>query len=291
MTDHPVKEPRIGAHKSIAKSIDLAIDRAIASTCECLQLFTRPPRRWSPGKNSLSSDVVEKFVWKSNKAGYFDTAIHMPYLPNLASTDDELFQRSTNVLREEIARAELLRIPYVVTHLGSPKAKNIAFASKRVVNALNIVINERDSPVVILLENSTAKRRIWGNKIEHIEGIIKQVSNADRLGVCFDTAHAFASGYDIRQSEILHEVFDQFDSISRNIVKIIHINDSQGSLSSGIDHHEHIGRGKIGLDCFRELMQHSRFKKIPMILETPKTKEYGDRENLDLLRKLREEKS
>ncbi|MHA1214105.1 MAG: deoxyribonuclease IV [Candidatus Hodarchaeales archaeon] len=287
MTRLPIKGPRIGAHKSIAKSIDLAIDRAVASTCECLQLFTRPPRRWNSAKKSLSKDVVEKFITKSQKSGYFDTVIHMPYLPNLASSDDELFHRSINVLQEEIAKAELLKISFVVTHLGSPKEKDNDFASKRVVRALNEVTEDKTSPVLILLENSTAKRRTWGNKIEHIEAIIKQVSKPERLGVCFDTAHAFASGYDIRQPEILHEVFDHFDSISRNIVKVVHINDSQGVLNSGIDHHEHIGQGHIGLPCFRELMQHPRFKEIPMILETPKSNDYGDKENLDLLRKLR----
>lgn len=289
MTGHEFIKPRIGAHKSIAKSIDLAVDRGVKSTCECLQIFTRPPRRW--GTMKLDSDAVQRFLKKSKAAKYFDTAIHMPYLPNLASPDDILFDKSVNVLIEELEKMPILDIPFVITHLGSPKDRDEVFAAKRVAEALNKSLIYIKKPSMILLENSTAKRKVWGTKIEHFEKILGYVSAENSIGVCFDTAHAFSSGYDISSPEGLNDVIDRFeDTLGRDKLKMFHINDSKGSLGSGIDHHEHIGQGFIGIECFRELMQNPRFEKYPMILETPKDDKIGDLQNLELLRKLRSEK-
>ncbi|UCE13982.1 MAG: deoxyribonuclease IV [Candidatus Heimdallarchaeota archaeon] len=278
--------PRIGAHKSIAKSIDLAVDRGVQSTCECLQIFTRPPRRWDVPQ--LSPEATQNFVQKSRAANYYDTAIHMPYLPNLASPDDTLFEKSVKVLHEEVEKMVLLQVPYVITHLGSPKNQDERFAAKRVADALNRVREYIKDPSMILLENSTAKRKKWGNKIEHFEKILGHVQEEQYVGICLDTAHAYSSGYDISTSEGLNEVIDLIEAqIGKDKLRLIHINDSKGKLGSGIDHHEHIGKGYIGLDCFRELMQNPRFKRLPMILETPKDDNICDKENLELLRRLR----
>ncbi len=280
--------PRIGAHKSIANGIDKAIDRGLQSTCECLQIFTRPPRRWDAGKTTLNDKQVGYFLNKSKKANYFDTAIHMPYLPNLSSPEENLYYRSIKVLQEEINTSHLLKCPYVITHLGSPKLETRKFAVKRVVNAINKISETQISPTMILLENSTAKKREWGKKIEDLVEVINTVDSPQLVGICLDTAHAYASGYEISIPETLHEVFDQIDSlVGTDKVRIIHVNDSKGQHNSGIDHHEHIGRGNIGLECFRELMQHPRFKKISMILETPKDNQTNDKDNLTLLRSLR----
>lgn len=288
MTEEELIRPRIGAHKSIAKSIDLAVDRGVQSTCECLQIFTRPPRRWEAGKLALSPDIIQRFIQKSKDAKYYDTAIHMPYLPNLASPDETLFDKSVNVLIEEVEKTSLLRTPYVVTHLGSPKHLDENFGAKRVSEALNKAITHIQTPSMILLENSTAKRKKWGNKIEHIEAILGQVEEEQFIGMCFDTAHAFSSGYNVSSPEGLNEVIDNLEEmIGKNKLKMFHINDSKGPLASGIDHHEHIGKGYIGLECFKELMQNPRFEKFPMILETPKDDKIGDLHNLDLLRELR----
>ncbi|MFX1505308.1 MAG: deoxyribonuclease IV [Promethearchaeota archaeon] len=291
MTEKELIKPRIGAHKSIAKSIDLAIDRGVQSTCECLQIFTRPPRRWDGVK--LDPVAVQEFLKKSKAADYFDTAIHMPYLPNLASPDDTLFNKSITVLIEELEKMPILNIPYVITHLGSPKDRDEVFAAKRVADGLNTSLNcvENKKSSMVLLENSTAKKKTWGTKIEHFADILSHVSEENYIGICFDTAHAFASGYDISASDGLHDVIDRLeDIVGKNKLKIFHINDSKGSLGSGIDHHEHIGKGYIGIECFRELMQNPRFEKYPMILETPKDDEFGDIRNLKLLRGLRSEK-
>jgi len=280
--------PRIGAHKSIAKGIDKAIDRALKSTCECLQIFTRPPRRWAAGKMSLSEEVVEKFIQKSQRAGYTDTSIHMPYLPNLASPETDLYNKSIDVLKEEILKSTLLQVPYVISHLGSPKGNSRQFAVKRVAKALNQAMETLKSPTMILLENSTAKKKKWGNYFEDISEIISLVDKQQSVGICFDTAHAFSSGYDISSSEGLHEVFDQIESLTgTQKVKVMHLNDSKAPLDSGIDHHEHIGKGSIGIECFRELMQSPRFKSLTMILETPIDENINDKTNLDLLRTLR----
>ncbi len=282
--------PRIGAHKSIAGSIDLAIDRGLKSGCECLQIFSRPPRRWSAGKSSLSSINIVNFVKKSKLARYYDTAIHLPYLPNIASPNDEIFEKSVGILIEEIKTAMLLQIPYVVTHLGSPKDQDIQFAVKRVADALNQAIEKISLPVKILLENSTSRRRTWGKKIEHIEAILGYIDDEKYIGMCFDTAHAYSSGYDISTRSGLNNVVDSIDQLlGKNKLVLIHINDSKGALGSGIDNHEHIGKGFIGEECFRELMQNRRFEKIPMILETPKDSEKNDFNNLELLRMFRRE--
>ncbi|MHA2225823.1 MAG: deoxyribonuclease IV [Candidatus Hodarchaeales archaeon] len=294
MTRKKTVEPRIGAHKSIAKSIDLAIDRGLHSTCECLQIFTRPPRRWATGKRSLTPKTIQNFIRKSEAANYYDTAIHMPYLPNLATPDKKLFTKSVEVLIEEVKKASILHTPYVVTHVGSPKNQDEIFAAKRISEALDYTINHVQNTTVILLENSTARRKTWGNKIEHFESILSQIDEAQQqqIGICFDTAHAYSSGYDISSPEGLNEVFDVIDDIiGKEKVKMIHINDSKGALGSGIDHHEHIGQGQIGLRCFQELMQNPRFKNLSMILETPKDHKTSDKHNIDLLRKLRSNNS
>jgi deoxyribonuclease-4 len=290
MTEESKIGPRIGAHKSIAKSIDLAIDRGLKSTCECLQIFTRPPRRWEAGKNSLIPAVVERFLEKSDAANYHDTAIHMPYLPNLSTPDNDLFNKSINVLIEEVKKAEILHTPYIVTHLGSPKNLDENFAITRVSQALNQACEVIQHPTMILLENSTAKRKHWGTKIEHFESIFSELQQEHFIGICFDTAHAYSSGYDISSPEGLNELIDTIEQlIGKNKLKIVHINDSKGKLGSGIDHHDHIGQGHIGLDCFRELMQNPRFYNLPMILETPKEESTSDKKNLEILRKLRSE--
>lgn len=282
--------PRIGAHKSIVKSIDLAVDRGLQSNCECLQIFSRPPRRWAAGKKTLTPEVIKCFIQKSEKANFYDTAIHMPYLPNLASPDKDLFKKSVEVLNEEIKKTSLLLTPYVVTHLGSPKSLDEKFGAKRVSEALNKAIPYMQSPSMVLLENSTARKKIWGNKIEHFEAIIGKVDEEQFIGMCLDTAHAYSSGYDVSSPEGLNEVTDLIDELlGKDKLKLIHINDSKGALGSGIDHHEHIGKGQIGMDCFRELMQNPRYKTVPMILETPKDKKFSDKQNIELLRKLRAE--
>ena len=280
--------PRIGAHKSIAKGIDKAVDRAIESTCECLQIFTRPPRRWAAGKSSLSEEVVERFLQKSKKAGFHDTSIHMPYLPNLASPETDLYKKSIDVLNEELMKSTLLNAPYVISHLGSPKGESRKFAIQRVANALNQVIDKIITPTMILLENSTSKKKKWGDNFEDIADIMSFVDEKHCIGMCFDTAHAFSSGYDISSSEGLHEVFDQIEElIGIENVKIIHLNDSKAPLNSGIDHHEHIGKGSIGLECFKELMRSPRFRSLSMIIETPNEHSINDQINLELLRTLR----
>ncbi|MHA1977299.1 MAG: deoxyribonuclease IV [Candidatus Hodarchaeales archaeon] len=280
--------PRVGAHKSIIKGIDKAIDRGLDSTCECLQIFTRPPRRWEAGTSTLEDSQVSAFLYKAKKANYNDTAIHMPYLPNLASPDDSLYHRSIKVLQEEISKSHLLKSPYVISHLGSPKIETRKFAIRRVAKALNQVFKFRNDPTMILLENSTSKKRHWGKTIEDIADVLNTVDHPQYVGMCFDTAHAHASGYDLSNPEFLHEIFDKIDSLlGKNKVRVIHLNDSKGKLNSGIDHHEHIGLGSIGLECFRELMQHPRFKTISMVLETPKDERRSDKDNLELLRSLR----
>ncbi|MFX1247820.1 MAG: TIM barrel protein, partial [Promethearchaeota archaeon] len=187
--------PRLGAHKSIAKSIDLAVDRGLQSTCECLQIFTRPPRRWEAGKQALSPEIIKRFIQKSVAANYYDTAIHMPYLPNLASPDDSLYEKSVRVLIQEVEKMVILKVPYVITHLGSPKNRDEKFAADRIGKALNKARKHMEISTMILLENSTAKRKTWGSKVEHFERIFGNMEEEQFFGICFDTAHAFSSGY------------------------------------------------------------------------------------------------
>lgn len=271
-------------HVSITGTIDLAADRAREIGCDTFQIFTRNPRGWKFRK--LSPDETKEFKRKVDSYGLTPVLAHMPYLPNLSSPRKAIYNKSVKSLSAELERCAVLGIPYVVTHLGSHLGKGPEIGLERIVTAVNQVISKDKGNVMLLLENTAGTKNSMGSTFEEIKRIIDGLENRRRVGVCFDTAHAFAAGYDLRTAEKANETVSKFDkTLGLGLLKAIHLNDSKGELGSGRDRHEHIGMGHIGEEGFRVLFKHEALKDLPFIMETPIDER---RDEVGNIRKVRE---
>lgn len=274
---------RLGVHVSIAGKIYEAVDRAKALNCECMQIFSRNPRSWTALK--LDNKDVEEFKKRRKEAEIKPLVVHIPYLINLASPDDKLYNKSIKSYIEDIQRADLLDADYFVTHLGSHKGEGKDLGIDRFARALNKIIKELKPKVEILLENTSGSGNWLGGDFEDIAKIIIKSNQKDRLGLCFDTCHAYTAGYDIKNKKGLDETLKKIDDlIGINKLKLVHINDSKGDLGSHLDRHQHIGKGKIGRDGFRLILHHPKLRNLPYILETPKKDIKSDPMNLKTVR-------
>jgi len=275
---------RLGLHLSIQGSIDLFVGRAVERGCNTLQMFSRNPRGWDSKK--LSSLAVESFREKLNESGIWPVFIHTPYLLNLASPREDVFFKSVKVLKDELHRASELGVPYVVTHLGSHLGYGKMEGFKRIVKAVNDSLSIVENDVILLLENTAGTKNSMGSAFEDIEHILSKIKNSERIGVCFDTSHAYAAGYDlVSQAAVQHTLQHFEEAVGLNALKLVHLNDSKGALGSKVDRHEHIGMGKIGENGFRNILQ-SRLGELPLILETPIDQRRNDVENLAKVREL-----
>ncbi len=275
----------LGVHVSIAGSIDKAVERAKEMGCTTFQIFTRNPRGWK--FSTLGQEEVYAFVNKSTVHGFKSVVAHMPYLPNISSPSDENYEKSLEVLKAELQRCGQLRINYLVTHLGSHLGKGLDRGLKRIVDACNQALSSVSNDVLLLLEITSGAKNSVGYEFEHIRFIIDNVEQKDRVGVCFDTCHAFAGGYDLRNEKAVNEtlrLFDEIVGLSR--LKVIHMNDSKGKLGSHLDRHEHIGLGFIGEKGFKAILNHKVIKELPLILETPVDSRRDGSGNLKKLREL-----
>jgi len=275
---------RLGVHVSIAGGIDKAVERARDLGCSAMQIFSRNPRGWEA--SPLSLPLVRLFREKVEQNDIDPVVVHTPYLLNLASADAELHRKSVKGLSQDLKRAEQLGARYLVTHLGSAGSGSMPSGRRQVIKALRSVLEE-DSPVTLLLENSAGGGRSLGAFFGEIAEILAGAGGGDRIGVCFDSCHAYAAGYDFRsrgQSRALVKELDQTVGLRR--LKVLHLNDCAGSLGSHRDRHQHIGKGEIGLEGFRSLLGQKPLGKIPLILETPKEEPGDDRENLSRVRGL-----
>jgi deoxyribonuclease-4 len=275
---------RLGVHVSIAGGIEKAISRARALGCSAMQIFSRNPRGWKT--SPLSLRAIAAFLEAIVQREFDPIVVHTPYLLNLASADERLHRKSILALALDLKRAEQLGARYVVTHLGSAKERGRAFGLHRVVKALQAVVVQ-DSPVSILLENSAGAGNSIGTCFAEFQEIIERVGKHGRLGVCFDSCHGYAAGYDFRSAEATEALVREMDqTIGVQRLGLLHLNDCKGSLGSHLDRHEHIGKGKIGLAGFRSLLSHPSFRRVPMILETPKKSPEDDLKNLSRIRNL-----
>ena len=276
---------KFGAHVSIAGSIELSIKRAIAIGCDAFQIFTRNPRSWTA--KELTDDVTLKFKNGVLESNLWPIYAHMPYLPNIANPNTEMWNKSILHLKEELVRCDTLKIPYIVTHLGSPKGSKKEKGISNIIKALNKVFKKYKGKCMILLENTAGKDDSLGSSIEDICDIISRIKNQERIGLCLDTCHAFASGYDLRNPEVITEILNGIDEcIGLNKLLSIHCNDSKFDLGSGRDRHEHIGLGSIGEIGFKAILGEKRLRKIPFICETPIDERRDDKGNLEYLRQL-----
>jgi len=269
---------KIGCHVSIADSIDRAVDRASEIGCNTFQVFTRSPRMWKA--RELSEEEVTAFKEKIRKTEISPVVSHMPYLPNLSSSNPKPYKRSIDTLRLELERCNMLGIPYLVTHLGSHLGKGKVKGQKQIVNAINTAVSGLDKHPMILLENTSGKTNETGSTFIEIGEIIEKVST-DHVGVCFDTCHAYARGYDITNPKGLLDTINEIESnIGMDKIKVVHLNDSKGELGSRMDRHNHIGEGNIGEKGFLNFLS-SSFKEKPLILETPVDDFRSDKDNVE----------
>jgi len=261
---------QVGMHVSIAGSIDRAVDNALTLGCTAFQIFTRNPRGWKT--KPLSNSDVTKFREKlaASKIDRFATVSHMPYLPNLSSPEDDPFSKSVDSLVEELKRCGKLGVPYLVAHLGSHKGAGDQKGIEKLVMAFTKVAEDTPNDVMILLENTAGQKNSVGSDFEQLASIFFQLKPVKRFGVCFDTCHAFAAGYDLRNEKTVKSTLEQFDKfIGVENLKIVHLNDSKGVLGCNVDRHEHIGLGNIGETGLSYIIKFANSKKIPIILETP----------------------
>lgn len=263
---------RLGVHVSITGTIDQAVDRAQEIGCNTFQIFTRNPRGWKFRK--LNDEEVKEFKRKVELSGLNPVVTHMPYLPNLSSPRKLIYNKSMKSLIAELDRCASLGIPYVVTHLGSHLGKGAELGLEQIVNAVNKALSQDESDVMLLLENTAGTKNSMGSSFEEIKRIVDGVEKKNRVGVCFDTAHAFAAGYDLRTAQGVEETIRKFDSVlGLGLLRVIHLNDSKGDLGCGRDRHEHVGLGYIGKEGFRALFRNNAVNNLPFIMETPESRD------------------
>jgi deoxyribonuclease-4 len=271
---------QIGAHVSISGSIANAITNASKRECSAFQVFTSNPRGWHAKdltddgitnyKNNLSQSNIDRFA----------TVAHMPYLPNLSSPEISVYEKSIHTMIREVERCDKLGIPYLVTHLGSHKGTGEDKGIQRLVGALTEVA-KTNKDVTILLENTAGQKNSVGSDFTQLAEIFFGLKPASRFGICIDTCHAFAAGYDLRNEKNVKDVFEKFDSeIGLKHIKIIHLNDSKGELGCHLDRHEHIGLGHIGEAGLSQVVKLANKNKIPIILETPIDERRTEFENI-----------
>lgn len=273
---------------SVAGGLHRAVDLAEQVGATALQLFVRSSRQWSPPAPSAEATVL--FRRRMNESGLGPyTLAHASYLINLASPKPDVRRRSIVALADELKRCELLEIPYLVLHPGSHLESGEAAGLRRIVRGLDRLLdNGRTRRVRLLLETTAGQGTNLGNRFEHLAWILEQAGCADRLGVCFDTCHVLAAGYDFRDRRSFDRTFQDFDRlIGLEHLYAFHLNDSKHPLGSRRDRHEHIGRGDVGTEGFRLILNDRRFRHLPMVLETPKGEALAeDQENLAALRAL-----
>jgi deoxyribonuclease-4 len=275
---------RLGIHVSIGRKIEDAVDAALERGCSTMQLFTRNPRGWR--SKPIEPGVAESFKSKLRGSDIDPVFSHMPYLPNLASPRRNIYDLSVKALIDEAERCAELGISYIVAHLGSHLGFGKEAGLKRVIAALDSAIFESKGAVTILLENTAGTRNSVGSTFEDIGRVLEGVSDQKHLGVCFDTCHAFASGYDLATHEAVERTLKLFDEfIGLNRLMLVHLNDSYGGLRSHIDRHEHIGLGKIGETGFISILS-SPLGRLPIILETPIDDRRSDLGNIQKVREL-----
>lgn len=277
----------IGAHMSIAGGVDLAPERGKKVGCDIIQIFTKNSNRW--GDPKLSPETIAKFKGEMKKHSLATAFAHDSYLINLGSPDNKLYHQSLKAFIAEHYRSEELGLMGVVFHPGAHVGSGEEAAIKKISEAINSTHKEtKGFHVLTLLENAAGQGTTIGHRFEHLAAIMERVKEQQRIGVCFDTQHAFAAGYDLRTEEGYEKVWQEFDKIiGIKWLKAFHLNDSKKELGMKVDRHENIGKGFLGIAPFKCLMHDKRFKEIPASLETPKSEDcHEDSEALELLRSL-----
>lgn len=277
---------RLGVHVSIAGKIYESIDRAKALGCGTMQIFSRSPREWKARR--LPSEEVREFKKRLKASRIAPLIIHVPYLTNLASPDKRLFCNSIRYNSEYLKEAGELNADYLVTHMGSHKKSGEGEGLSRVTEALNRILAQIPAvKTMVLLENTSGSGSWLGYKFWHIKQILDNLDDKKRAGICLDTCHAFAAGYDLSTVVGLDSTLNELEAlVGLDRLKVVHLNDTKDDLGSRRDRHEHIGKGNIGFNGFKNIVNHPKLRHLAFILETPKDNPEDDRRNLDTVRRL-----
>lgn len=275
---------RVGFHVSIAGGISNSVDNAKKIGCTAFQIFSRNPRGWAA--KPLAPDDVQLFKNKLSASGIDRDAVivHMPYLPNLSGPAGEFYTKSMETLAGEMQRCSALGIPYLVIHLGSHMGKGQAGGINQLVKAIESARSKSKGGPVVLLENNAGQKNSIGGNFEELRMILDRLDDPKEFGVCTDTCHLFASGYDLRTKAEVDKTLDKFDNVvGLKELKFIHLNDSKGPLGSNLDRHEHIGLGMIGQEGLAAFLNHRAIRGLPVIMETPIDEKRGDEQNLKVV--------
>lgn len=280
-----------GAHMSVAGGLHTGVERALAAGCNCLQIFTKNNNQWNCAE--LTCEAIKAFQCALKPSGIPAPIAHTSYLINVASPDDTLWQKSIEALVVEWQRAEALELSGLVMHPGAYVSSTAEAGLARIVAAVSQVI-ERVKPqhCRLLFENTAGQGSCLGWQFSELGWLLRELGDTDHLGVCFDTCHAFAAGYDLTTATGLKGMFSEFErEVGLEHLRAIHINDSKKGCGTRVDRHEHIGLGMIGEDAFARFLKTKAVKHLPMFLETPKgtdeeSGEDWDVRNLATLRRL-----
>ena len=280
--------PRLGAHMSVAGGFEKAIERGLKVGCQTVQIFTKSNNQWAAA--AITTEQAERFKTTAQNSGIHPIFAHDAYLINVGSPDSQMGQRSRAALKTELERATELGLSFLVMHPGSHMGAGEDEGVKRIGESVSWALEKTaDSSVKILYEIAAGQGTAIGHRFEHLAALLRFTRPAQRVGVCLDTCHLFAAGYDIRNPTVYAKTMADFDRIvGLKQVQAIHLNDSKKELGARVDRHEHIGQGYIGLEGFRCLLNDPRLKGIPMVLETPKDEKTmaEDVSNLKTLRGL-----
>ncbi len=273
----------LGAHIPVSGGVFRAPERGRALTCDCMQIFSKNQMQWKA--KPISDDDAENFKAGVAKHDIVETVIHDSYLINLASPDDELLRKSREAFLDEMMRARKLGIRYLVFHPGAHVGSGEQAGLRRIAESLNWARAEFDSSdVELLLEITAGQGSVLGHSFEQLATVIDMLDEPKSAGICFDTCHAYAAGYDVRSPKGYEKTMDQLeDTLGFERLKAVHLNDSKGKLGSRLDRHDGIGKGHIGIDGFKNVMNDQRLEGVPMVLETPD----GEKRYADELKTLR----
>lgn len=281
---------KIGCHISIAGGIENSVGRAEKLGCNTMQIFSKNASTWR--EKVLKTQEIESFRDNLKKSNISPVFIHTSYLINLASPSEELYFKSIAAFLEEMKRAELLLVePYLIVHPGAHRGAGEEYGMQRIIRALNLIFEksvELNLRTRILLENTAGSGTNLAYTFRQLKRMVEGAGDSQRIGgLCLDTCHAYAAGYDLTGKEGLEQTLEEIDrNLGLGQLKVIHLNDSRYPLGSRKDRHMHIGKGYIGLEGFQELVNHKYLKDLPFILETPKISEQDDGENISLVKSL-----
>jgi deoxyribonuclease IV len=276
---------RLGFHVSISGGFSLAVQRAHELGCTTMQIFSRNPRGWTV--KPLDKDDIAEFKRLRVLYDIGPVFVHTNYLINLASPKSDLYERSIEQFVIDLERTEHLGAEYLVTHLGSASSQEPGWMIDRVADALNMAMKLHEPQATILLENTAGEKGDVGYTFEQVNEVLSRLRDQDRIGICYDTCHGFAAGYDIRTKKGVDAMAKKIEeTVGLSRLMGMHLNDCLREFDSHVDRHWHVGEGKIGEEGFKALLNHKAFKEVPKIMETPKETEDDDPRNMRKVRSL-----